>query len=728
VVVMVEPDGFPRSTLLEDPKTRFFVITSNIGENVVRSVEHNVWATQRKNEPKLSDAYRTSPAVILIFSVNKSGAFQGYARMRSLTGKSTCRTDPFHGFGRLFDVDWLRLHDLEVSEVQHLRNPLDDNRQVAFSRDGQELAHDVGAEVCRLIDIRVHNEDPEGYEPITADRPAAAAVSSLPALGAPTGGAPASSATVAAPPREQPVSGSSSMALVPLAHATAAPMGSPTAPPLGHPPGPYVGMGLPAVQCLPGYGYYPYAHPPPWAVPPMVYAGMHHRYRRHGSRKRRRRRRSSSSSSESTANARRKSKRKKKTDKSGTPDFANISYEEYVAWWRKKHLSGGPPPPLGPPPPGQQPFQQALPPGAQPVAVPQQAASTSLDGTSRGQLRPGELPSATPTAPVVDAPPGVWTTSPSGAGVAEASLGPPAPRVRQPRDVRHHVSSGNMHGDASKSPTATLPGGAAASKRSRTLAAEALSTPCVDLTSPPRSPRNNSLAAPVGTETQPSQDPPPAEVQDTTPGAGPKVQISHGSPAASPGKSPDVSGDRSVDALVGKSQEDAESEAGCSQSESTSAAVSQPGSPGGDLVEMSQHKPQCASEGSSFDSNIPSPPKSEAASLCASQQAVSPNEAQVASPMQSEDNSSPAELGELDSQDAESCDSPGNEVAELLRESHGLQGKPPVASSRELESVHPSLGPSVNDLPTGELEVEVAPKSGGSTASFQSDGDVSSDE
>merc|ERR1719215_1775051 len=81
---MVEPKGFKRSPLLEDPKTRFFIITSNTGENVVKSVQHNVWATQRKNEQKLNDAFRSGGAAILIFSVNKSGAFQGYARMRSV--------------------------------------------------------------------------------------------------------------------------------------------------------------------------------------------------------------------------------------------------------------------------------------------------------------------------------------------------------------------------------------------------------------------------------------------------------------------------------------------------------------------------------------------------------------------------------------------------------------------------------------------------------------------
>ena len=44
------------------------------------SVEKGYWATQRHNEVILDQAYRTSDDVYLIFGVNKSGEFYGYAR------------------------------------------------------------------------------------------------------------------------------------------------------------------------------------------------------------------------------------------------------------------------------------------------------------------------------------------------------------------------------------------------------------------------------------------------------------------------------------------------------------------------------------------------------------------------------------------------------------------------------------------------------------------------
>jgi len=44
------------------------------------SVEEDLWATQKHNEGILDQAYRTSTDVYLIFGVNKSGEFYGYAR------------------------------------------------------------------------------------------------------------------------------------------------------------------------------------------------------------------------------------------------------------------------------------------------------------------------------------------------------------------------------------------------------------------------------------------------------------------------------------------------------------------------------------------------------------------------------------------------------------------------------------------------------------------------
>lgn len=151
----------PRADLHTD-RTRYFVITSNTKENVVKSVRYSLWATQKKNERALDEAFQTAPAVILVFSVNRSDAFQGYALMRSPIGRPQSRSrDPFNGFGRLFDIEWLRLHDLPYREVKDVRNPLNMDRPVQFSRDGQELSNTAGRRLCGLIDR--HIDDPDSF-------------------------------------------------------------------------------------------------------------------------------------------------------------------------------------------------------------------------------------------------------------------------------------------------------------------------------------------------------------------------------------------------------------------------------------------------------------------------------------------------------------------------------------------------------------------------------------
>jgi hypothetical protein len=49
-------------------------------EDLDTSVQKGLWATQKHNEGILERAFRTSKDVFLVFSVNKSGEFYGYAR------------------------------------------------------------------------------------------------------------------------------------------------------------------------------------------------------------------------------------------------------------------------------------------------------------------------------------------------------------------------------------------------------------------------------------------------------------------------------------------------------------------------------------------------------------------------------------------------------------------------------------------------------------------------
>ncbi|KDN37589.1 hypothetical protein K437DRAFT_270817 [Tilletiaria anomala UBC 951] len=71
------------SSLLRHPafKERFFVLKSHQVEELQRSVEKGIWATQLHNEDVLDRAFRNSQSVYLFFSANQSGGWFGVARM-----------------------------------------------------------------------------------------------------------------------------------------------------------------------------------------------------------------------------------------------------------------------------------------------------------------------------------------------------------------------------------------------------------------------------------------------------------------------------------------------------------------------------------------------------------------------------------------------------------------------------------------------------------------------
>ena len=54
--------------------------------------------------------------------------------------------------GQAFGIEWQRLYDLPFSETESLRNPLNDDKPVKISRDGQELPPDIGEALVQLFE------------------------------------------------------------------------------------------------------------------------------------------------------------------------------------------------------------------------------------------------------------------------------------------------------------------------------------------------------------------------------------------------------------------------------------------------------------------------------------------------------------------------------------------------------------------------------------------------
>jgi hypothetical protein len=128
---------------------RFFIIKSSNKENVELSQKYSEWATTVTNQKKLNEAFQNKD-VILIFSVNKSGSFQGYAIMNSFISDKVSniwQNESSVKLGGSFSVQWICTCEMPFTKVKNLINPIN-NEPIIKSRDTQELPKDLGILLC----------------------------------------------------------------------------------------------------------------------------------------------------------------------------------------------------------------------------------------------------------------------------------------------------------------------------------------------------------------------------------------------------------------------------------------------------------------------------------------------------------------------------------------------------------------------------------------------------
>ncbi|KAM3599571.1 uncharacterized protein V6R79_008146 [Siganus canaliculatus] len=134
---------------------RYFIMKSSNIRNIDISQQKGIWSTTPNNEAKLTSAFLDNSVVILIFSVQGSGHFQGYARMTSVVRQESCQDWDFMGLGGVglggvFNVNWIHKKSLPFHYTQHILNPWNDHKKVQISRDGQELEPQSGSQLLLL--------------------------------------------------------------------------------------------------------------------------------------------------------------------------------------------------------------------------------------------------------------------------------------------------------------------------------------------------------------------------------------------------------------------------------------------------------------------------------------------------------------------------------------------------------------------------------------------------
>ncbi|KAK3384406.1 YT521-B-like domain-containing protein [Lasiosphaeria ovina] len=130
---------------------RYFIVKSFNEDNVLKCMDDGVWATQVQNGQVLTSAFANCRNVILFFSINKSKAFQGYARMATAPSPDTPRPKWMSGIhwdvSPPFRVEWLSKVPVEFFRVGHLKNRYNEYLPVLVGKDGQEIEEECGRQL-----------------------------------------------------------------------------------------------------------------------------------------------------------------------------------------------------------------------------------------------------------------------------------------------------------------------------------------------------------------------------------------------------------------------------------------------------------------------------------------------------------------------------------------------------------------------------------------------------
>ncbi|CAH2296197.1 probable ATP-dependent RNA helicase YTHDC2 isoform X1 [Pelobates cultripes] len=150
------PPACAKSSKSSSPRpnlsVRYFIMKNSNLRNLEISQQKGIWSTTPSNERKLNRAFWESSAVYLVFSVQGSGHFQGFARMSSEIGREKSQEWGSTSLGGVFKVEWIRKDSLSFQYAHHLLNPWNNHKKVQISRDGQELEPQIGEQLLLLWD------------------------------------------------------------------------------------------------------------------------------------------------------------------------------------------------------------------------------------------------------------------------------------------------------------------------------------------------------------------------------------------------------------------------------------------------------------------------------------------------------------------------------------------------------------------------------------------------
>jgi hypothetical protein len=145
----------PREFDINPVGARFFVVKSYSEDDIHRSIKYEIWCSTEHGNKRLDSAFREREGkgpIYLFYSVNGSGHFCGMAQMLSGVDYSTTSKvwaqDKWKG---KFQVRWIYVKDVPNQQLRHIKLENNENKPVTNSRDTQEVPHEKGKMVLKIL-------------------------------------------------------------------------------------------------------------------------------------------------------------------------------------------------------------------------------------------------------------------------------------------------------------------------------------------------------------------------------------------------------------------------------------------------------------------------------------------------------------------------------------------------------------------------------------------------
>ncbi|XP_019424694.1 PREDICTED: methylated RNA-binding protein 1-like isoform X1 [Lupinus angustifolius] len=141
---------------------KFYVIKSFNEDDVHKSIKYGVWTSTPIGNKKLNASFHDAEAastqtdikcpIFLFFSVNGSGQFLGVAEMFGPVDFAKdmhfWKLDQYNGF---FPIKWHIIRDVPNHLLRHIILDRNENRDVTFTRDTQEIPLKQGVEMLKIF-------------------------------------------------------------------------------------------------------------------------------------------------------------------------------------------------------------------------------------------------------------------------------------------------------------------------------------------------------------------------------------------------------------------------------------------------------------------------------------------------------------------------------------------------------------------------------------------------